>query len=295
LDEGLRLQAEKEEMKIILSRKGFDSGSGGCPSPIFPDGSLMSLPIPDMHSRITYNEIAGNHHVSMGEAVWQLAGIPPTHRAHLDPDLVPGSLPRRKGWRPIFGQIDAAEGHLRRQCVGAGDIFLYFGLFRPVEQITSGWRFIRGSKPLHVLFGWLQIADRVPVSGWPASQSWALYHPHFSREPQPSNVIYVSTERLVLPSGKTTAFAGGGTFPRFSQILRLTAPDSDRSSQWLLPDWFYPDGRNTCLSYHGDPSRWEKIDGGVLLSAVSRGQEFVLDCDRFPEAVGWLKRMLTSA
>ena len=32
--------------KLILSRKGFDSGSGGCPSPIFPDGTMFSLPIP---------------------------------------------------------------------------------------------------------------------------------------------------------------------------------------------------------------------------------------------------------
>ena len=32
--------------KLILSRKGFDSGSGGCPSPIFPDGTVFSLPIP---------------------------------------------------------------------------------------------------------------------------------------------------------------------------------------------------------------------------------------------------------
>ncbi|MHA1380164.1 MAG: hypothetical protein ACTSRG_17460 [Candidatus Helarchaeota archaeon] len=33
-------------MKIILSRKGFDSSFGGYPSPIFPNGSLLSLPIP---------------------------------------------------------------------------------------------------------------------------------------------------------------------------------------------------------------------------------------------------------
>ena len=35
-------------MKIILSRKGFDSSYGGYPSPIFPDGSLLSIPIPSM-------------------------------------------------------------------------------------------------------------------------------------------------------------------------------------------------------------------------------------------------------
>jgi len=39
-------------MKFILSRKGFDSKSGGYPSPIFPDGSLISLPIP-AHEYVT--------------------------------------------------------------------------------------------------------------------------------------------------------------------------------------------------------------------------------------------------
>ena len=32
--------------KLILSRKGFDSGSGGCPSPIFPDGTMFSVAHP---------------------------------------------------------------------------------------------------------------------------------------------------------------------------------------------------------------------------------------------------------
>ncbi len=36
-------------LKVILSRKGFDSSYGGCPSPILPDGTLLSLPIPDMN------------------------------------------------------------------------------------------------------------------------------------------------------------------------------------------------------------------------------------------------------
>ena len=34
-------------MKIILSRKGFDSSAGKQASPIMPDGTLLSLPIPD--------------------------------------------------------------------------------------------------------------------------------------------------------------------------------------------------------------------------------------------------------
>ena len=33
-------------MKIILSRKGFDSANGGIVSPIFDDGTIVSFPIP---------------------------------------------------------------------------------------------------------------------------------------------------------------------------------------------------------------------------------------------------------
>ena len=35
-------------MKIILSRKGFDSANGGIVSPIFEDGTMVSFPFPVM-------------------------------------------------------------------------------------------------------------------------------------------------------------------------------------------------------------------------------------------------------
>ena len=47
-------------MKIILSRKGFDSGNGGQPSPILPDGTLLSMPIPSNDSDNTYSTIMWN-------------------------------------------------------------------------------------------------------------------------------------------------------------------------------------------------------------------------------------------
>jgi len=281
-------------MRIILSRKGFDSSSGGVPSPIFPDGRLLSLPIPDKLSSIAYADISGNCWATMGEAVSQLAAIPPTHRAHLDPDLVRSSFPRGEGWRPIFGQVGSAEGHLRKQGVCKGDIFLFFGLFRRVEQEIAGWRFVRGSNPIHALFGWLQIAERVSVSAWPATDQWALYHPHFLREPRKNDVIYVSTERLMLAQREYKGVAGAGVFSSFSPLLQLTAPKSDRPGLWLLPQWFHPKHRKSALSYHGDASRWSKSSSGTMLSSVSRGQEFVLDCDDYPEALDWLRDLLDS-
>jgi len=44
-------------MKVILSRKGMDSESGVMPSPILPDGTLLSLPIPDRKSNKRYEDL----------------------------------------------------------------------------------------------------------------------------------------------------------------------------------------------------------------------------------------------
>ena len=42
-------------MKIILSRKGFDSGYGGMPSPILPNGIMLSMPIPSNGFKILHH------------------------------------------------------------------------------------------------------------------------------------------------------------------------------------------------------------------------------------------------
>ena len=282
-------------MKIILSRKGFDSSAGGKPSPIFPDGTMISLPIPDKASPIAYEDIAGNQHACVGELVKDLASRPPAHRAHLDPDLSAHSLPRLRGWHPIFGQEGAAEKHLENNSVDAGDVFVFFGRFRRVERSASQWQYVRSCRPVHVIFGWLQVAQRVPICEWPGGVDWALYHPHFHGKPHPANVVYVAAERLVLPGLKLPPLPGAGLFPCFTPKLQLTEPSCSRTSRWLVPEWFYPKGRGSVLTYHGDESRWQQVENGVMLTAASRGQEFILDCDHYPEAVNWLADLLKLA
>ena len=44
-------------MKVILSRKGFDSGSGGYPSIILPNNEMITLPIPSRGDTYKYSEI----------------------------------------------------------------------------------------------------------------------------------------------------------------------------------------------------------------------------------------------
>lgn len=86
---------------------------------------------------------------------------------------------------------------------------------------------------------------------------------------------------------------GAGIFPCYHPALRLTEvePYLSRGS-WRLPAWMYPGERRSALTYHADPKRWEMYEGYTQLKSVGRGQEFVLDCDEYPEAVGWLENVL---
>jgi hypothetical protein len=223
----------------------------------------------------------------------ELANREQTQRAHLDPDLDFKSLQRIRGWRPIFGQANSAESHLANKGLGPGDIFLFFGLFREVERVGSKWAYARACRPKHVIFGWLQVNRKVATTEWPEADRWAFYHPHFSQKKRLNNVIYVANRALKLPGPRASNIPGAGVFPFFSPQLQLTAPDLKRIGRWLLPAWCHPEGRNSVLSYHRNLSRWEISQEGMLLSTVGRGQEFVLDCDDYPEAINWLRSLVS--
>lgn len=285
-------------MKIILSRKGFDSATGKVASPILPNGELCSLPIPtnEQHSlAIRYADVMAGD-VPLGRLVSDLTRgkIAHEHQAHLDPDLRHSSFAREPGWKPIFGQDAAAESHLQRQGVAEGDIFLFFGWFRQTELVDGRYRYVPNAPDCHYIFGWLQIERHIPVANHAELPSWALYHPHCSRE-QHSRLdsLYVSTDHLQLPGLKSN-LPGGGVFTRAHDNLRLTCPGSLRST-WQLPGWFYSEGRSPTLSYHTNPVRWRRQGDHTLLSTVGRGREFVLDSHDYPEALGWLAGILRAA
>ena len=284
-------------MKLILSRKGFDSSAGKVPSPILPDGTLLSLPIPDKHSPISYEEIKGLDDKSIGCLVNQLTKgkIPPGYRAHLDPDLRKGSLSRRKGWMPVFGQGGAAQSHLRNRGVGPGDIFLFFGRFRRVEQSGEVYQYQRGTRPIHLIFGWMQVGKVVKVDQSTAAEMpWLQYHPHLARPVGGNNTLYVSSVQLALPGRSRMNCPGAGSFEKYEQRLRLTASQASGCSMWRLPEWFYPAQRASSLSYHRKLDSWQIDDDGVLLQTVAKGQEFVLDCDDYPEAPDWVADTILS-
>ncbi len=284
-------------MKIIFSRKGFDSGTGKVPSPIFPSGELCSLPIPEnAPDRISrrYQEIMFGD-LNLGAIVSDLTRhrINADKNAHLDPDLNVGSIPRQPGWKPIFGQTDIAERHLQNYNVKEGDTFLFYGWFRQVEQWNGSFRYVKNTPGQHVIFGWLQIEQRIALQNRSAIPTWALDHAHCIRE-QSSKVdsIYISTDRLQLP-GMSVNLPGAGIFPRFEPILCLTAQGMSRS-KWRLPLWFYPEGKESSLTYNAKLSQWESEQDYVLLNTVGRGQEFILDCLHYPEAPEWLSGIFSA-
>jgi len=169
-------------MKLILSRKGFDSSWGGSPSPILPDGSMMSLPIPQRHSGVTYGSLQLNDGLSYLDTMRQLGistvrcgskNVPLNEgtEAHLDPDLVQEIRARLPGWRAAYGQVNGALSHLKTQKVGPGDIFLSWHerlqLSQP-GQTRSFWRLPQAFDPRFT---------KAPLT-YHARRRWELHHDH---------------------------------------------------------------------------------------------------------------------
>jgi hypothetical protein len=277
-------------MKLILSRKGFDSGSGGGPSPILPDGTMVSLPIPEPLGQLggacAYRDIGVNNQWTM-ESLATTLGVKPSNLengAHLDPDLVPQARPRQPGWKASFGQSGAASGHLTNQAVGVGDLFIFWGLFRHTIYQDGNLRWDNAREPFHAVFGWLQVEQQIDPSAH-AAPAWAHDHPHVAVPWRKSNQLYIA--RTNGPFG----LRGAGVL-NWRPELQLTCPASPKTL-WRLPENCHPDSTGATLSYHSDTTRWTKQSGSTLLQTVARGQEFVVDAT--PAWLDWAKSLLTSS
>ena len=297
-------------MRIVLSRKGFDASSGGCPSPIFSDRRFLSLPIPAPsgypESSKQFRDVLWDG-CSIGPIVECLSNVSEECWCHLDPDLRTEAIPRQPEWRPAFGQVDGEQTHLASHGVGQDDLFLFFGTFRRVEKDRSGrWRRITSAPKVHMLFGWLQVQD-VLALGTDADceralgkYPWLLDHPHLhgtfreagdNPRTRPNNTVYVSAPRLSVAG---TNLPGGGVFQKFDSRFILTSPAeiergaSCRRSYWRLPEWFWPANGHLRLSRNVKLRRrdaaWVHVDSG------GRGQEFVADLDGVSDAANeWLR------
>ncbi|MCF6137414.1 hypothetical protein [Pseudalkalibacillus berkeleyi] len=271
-------------MKIILSRKGFDSSSGGFPSPILPDGTLLSIPIPDADSNISYHDLTygGKSYLEVINSIKGKIKVQnrwmhpqPNTSCHLDPDLQQNTLPREKGWKGLFGQGGAAQRHLDNQNVDVGDLFLFFGWFRKTVRKGNGLTFDPKDKyGKHIIYGYLQVGDVLRVDHSTTLPKWMKNHPHTTHEKRnkKGNTIYVACDSLSWDKARS----GFGTFNLQEQNI-LTKKGMKKSC-WDLPECFY--GKS--MSYH-QPASWKED----YFQSVARGQEFVVETDE--HVLNWAK------
>lgn len=286
---------EESELKIVLSRKGFDSAAGGIASPIMPDGRMISMPIPSSADQFTFADVNAPD-IDLAHILADLSRSRHVigDHVHLDPDLDRPPASRLPGWRPALGQTGAAQTHLEKNGVGKGDIFLFFGWFRHVEKNHEAWRYVPNAPDLHVMFGWLEVGDILHVGlerdASIAAFPWIANHPHVAQPEvylDRNNTLYMASERSsITPDAR----CGGGRFTRYEEALRLTASGMSRS-KWSLPAWFHP-GTRPALSYHSSLERWASHGDRVLLSTVGRGQEFVIDGKHYPELADWTSSLI---
>ncbi len=238
-------------MKIVFSRKGFDSACGGGPSPIV-DGRPVTLPIPLGRgvSATSYGDLGLGDHVARASRGRLGAG----DACHHDPMF-------RADGTALLGQCDGAQTHLARRGVGAGDLFVFFGLFAHP-----------GERPHHRIFGYLRVAEVVHLARAPREQIAALRSLRFPHA-------------LAMLSRNDAVYRGAGRMAwRACDDLLLTAPGCS-ASIWQVPRWL----REVGLSYHARIDRWLDAD---RLRTTSPGQEFVADTSGREDALAWAERIV---
>lgn len=238
-------------MKIVFSRKGFDTKYGGGPSPIV-DGRPVSLPIPGANGETTTYADRGLGEAAALASRGRLTG---NSACHDDPMFADCHC-----W---FGQVGAAQGHLRNRKVGPGDIFLFFGLF--ADPVTG--------ERHHRIFGYMQVACAGSPQAVRLDPNWReppRPHPHLSGTWHANNAIW---------------FGKGQTARHASDALRLTVIGERRWSRWRVPEWM---SRRRPSYLKGD---WRWIDRRTL-DARGVWQEAVCDIGRAREPRRWLDAII---
>ena len=261
---------------LIISRKGFDSTAGGRASPIFANGDIYSVPIPQKikspsrYGELKFRDLSGSEILNLIGA----KSISSRDFCHNDP-----LLSERIG---IFGQAGGAQGELDNCGIEKGDLFLFFGWFKQYHQ--------RGPD-LHHLFGWLQVEKIIKgnanISDFLLKNG--LSHPHGTRDVKQfkNNTIYVASRNASF-SDSVKDMMGHGTFKRTAKNLILTEKGKTRS-RWRFPKKYFS---NTKKLFR-NRLKW-KDEKRCLVNCIGIGQEFILNAQDNPSIIKWASSLLNT-
>ncbi len=261
--------------KIILSKKGFDTKNGGFPSPVFPDGTMFSIPIPSRLNEETYSNLNFKYRCSaIGEILNDLTNksiiinsrrknadyTEAKFRCHYDPQVINDYF--------TLGQTGSALGHLNNNKVDKGDIFVFYGLFRKVEFNNNRWQY--NGNPFHCIFAYMKVEDVIKVNNkkfnikkYPFLEN----HPHLQPDfldKFPHSKIYI-----------------GNTFKYFKFDKKRILTDMDNYngvSYWKLPVNFDFTEHITFIQ------KMEVKDNSCYIHHKGYGQEFVISTEKLPSS-----------
>lgn len=262
-------------MKVILSRKGFDSCAGGSASPIIDGKTLLSLPIPDKYmtendkQKIRYSDLKYNG-INYRDLITNLRPSFTGEFCHLDPDIRGNIRSTGNTWNPAFGQTGTAQKILESVKVDIGDIFLFFGWFRGVELKNGKYRYLTkrtgtnfaSYANLHVIYGYMQIGeiiherDRIKHEFGNHSHSCEWYLN------SDNNAIYKPADYLTSLGLDHTAGYGTLGFAPERILTKVGCPRSYWEEQpWLdnskqLSNVHCRNIGNNCLTYVG---QWQEL------------------------------------
>ena len=272
-------------MKIILSRKGFDSANGGIVSPIMEDGTLISFPIPSDDKDNFEDLIYGDQPYTKILQDLKYKEHPKYHNCHLDPDL---TIDRRKkkidGWHPIFGQVNSSAVYLLGNVkVEEGDLFLFFGNYHKVRCVDGKYQYIKKSgdfysdNDLQLIWGYLQVGKIITE---PEEQRHYCWHPHsadsYRTKGCHSNVMFMASNKLSFNEN----MPGAGVLT-FREDRVLTAPNCNKAT-WIKRSIYDVD------SVIGNRKNSSKIADGIYYAGI--WQE--LGLKETPECEEWAKSIV---
>jgi hypothetical protein len=293
-------------MRVILSRKGFDSSvqGGGSPNIIYNNKCYM-IPIPEVGTDIRYDELKFENNIDYLKVMRDL-NINQFTECHLDPFISKEIAPEKcQNWKFNLGQVDSAQSCLANVSppVGKGDLFLFFGWFQKVNKGDKGYKYIPieeyHPEGVHLIYGYLFVDEVIKINKTDKRPDWTKKHPHvihqdfytkkYETNENTLNTLYVAKENF-----KNTTIPGAGVFAYSEELIlsrKGTFIDKENKEKnytrtsWKLPDAFL--GASVKFLNSSHPIH------NTTIKAASRGQEFVVITDPNEKISDWAEKLIT--